>query len=144
MAIVLGEQGKHQAALDNHHEALLVFEATLGCNHPQVAATLVNIANVYQGQGLYDKALETYEKSLKIDIMFHGMDHPVVATTKSKYAICCYMPTFFGSTVLLSIAVLYKNQAKYTEALSMHREVLDVRLKALGPDHPLVATTNLK
>ena len=40
-----------------------------------------------------------------------------------------------------SIAILYEQQAKYTEALSMHNEVLEIRLKTFGPEHPLVADT---
>ena len=39
------------------------------------------------------------------------------------------------------MAVVYERQAKYTEALWMHEEVLKFRLKIFGPDHPLVADT---
>ena len=38
---------------------------------------------------------------------------------------------------------MYKNQAKYTEALLMHHEVLKIRLKTFGPEHPVVADTKV-
>ena len=34
---------------------------------------------------------------------------------------------------------MYENQAKYPEALQMHKEVLDICLKIFGPDHLSVA-----
>ena len=40
-----------------------------------------------------------------------------------------------------SIAIVYEQQAKYTEALSMHHEVLEIRLKTFGPEHPDTAST---
>ena len=43
-----------------------------------------------------------------------------------------------------SIAIVYKQQAKYTEALSVHHEVLEIRLKTFGPEHLDVARTQNK
>ena len=40
-----------------------------------------------------------------------------------------------------SIAIVYEQQAKYTEALSMHYEVLEIRLKTFGREHPDTAKT---
>ena len=39
VGVELRKQGKHQAALEKYNQALPVFEATLGRNHLDVAAT---------------------------------------------------------------------------------------------------------
>ena len=80
----LNDQGHFDDALKMYQQTLQIRVTVFGRDHPQVAVTLANIANVYQAQGLYDKALETYEKSLKIDIKVHGLDHLLVADTYNK------------------------------------------------------------
>jgi tetratricopeptide (TPR) repeat protein len=59
---------------------------TEACGHdsPDVAGTLLNIANVYNRQGKYDEALVEYEKSLDIKIQVVGHAHPAVADTKEN------------------------------------------------------------
>ena len=42
-----------------------------------------------------------------------------------------------------SIAIVYEQQPKYTEALSMHHEVLEIRLKTFGPEHLESAKTKV-
>ena len=39
------------------------------------------------------------------------------------------------------MAIVYKNQGKYEEALAMYEKALSISLKKLGDDHPDVATT---
>ena len=40
-----------------------------------------------------------------------------------------------------SMAIVYEQQGKYMEALPMHHEVLQIRSKTFGPEHPDVAST---
>jgi tetratricopeptide (TPR) repeat protein len=42
---------------------------------------------------------------------------------------------------LNNLAVLYKNQGRYTDAEPLYRRSLTIEEKALGPDHPAVATS---
>ena len=42
---------------------------------------------------------------------------------------------------MCSIANVYEKQSKYTESLSIHHEVLEIRLRTVGPEHPHVAAT---
>ena len=42
---------------------------------------------------------------------------------------------------MCSMAVVHEKQAKFPEALRMHQEVLEIRLKTFGPEHPDVAKT---
>ncbi len=45
------------------------------------------------------------------------------------------------ATGLNNLAVLYEDQGKYAEAEPVHKRVLAIREKALGPEHPQVATS---
>ena len=96
--------------------------------------------------GENEKALEYYNKSLEIKIKVHDQDHPLVASTKNKYLLWFWID--FGQDIslligvfLCSMAVVYKNQGKYPEALRMHEDVLEFRLKTFGPEHLDVAKT---
>jgi hypothetical protein len=42
---------------------------------------------------------------------------------------------------LNNLATLYYEQGQYAQAEPLHRRALAIREKALGPDHPDVATT---
>ncbi len=45
------------------------------------------------------------------------------------------------ATSLNNLAVLYQDQGKYTEAEPLYQRTLAIWEKALGPEHPLVATS---
>ena len=61
-------------------EELSDHEACVGENHPLVAQTHNNMANVYRNQGKYALALEFHEKSLAIKACV-GENHLSVAQT---------------------------------------------------------------
>jgi tetratricopeptide (TPR) repeat protein len=82
VALVMKEMGELDAAIEKYGQVVRIQEATLGCDHPQVAMTLGNISNVYQAQGKFPEALETSKKVLNIFEKIHGHMHPVVATTQ--------------------------------------------------------------
>ncbi len=42
---------------------------------------------------------------------------------------------------LYSLASVYQAQGRYAEAEPLHKRALAIREKALGPDHPSVATS---
>ena len=45
--------------------------------------------------------------------------------------------------VSCSIANVYYSQGKYAEALEYHNKSLEIKLRVVGPDHPLVADTKV-
>ncbi len=45
------------------------------------------------------------------------------------------------ANALNNLAVLYKNQGRYTEAEPLYKRALAIFEKALGPEHPSVATS---
>jgi hypothetical protein len=76
-------QSKYAEALVEFNVALRVRIAAFGKNHPEVAATRNNIANVYQEQSKYVEALVEYSKALRVTIAAFGKDHPEVAATRN-------------------------------------------------------------
>ena len=59
----------------------------LGEEHRTIAATLNNIAVVYDTQGRYEKALEFYGRALAMRLKRLREDHPDVAATLNYMAI---------------------------------------------------------
>ena len=66
-------RGALQARAGDHEKAL-------GADHPDVAATLNNLAVVYTAQGRYADAEGLYKRALAIKEKALGADHPAVAT----------------------------------------------------------------
>ena len=59
----------------------------VGGDHPDVAASYNNIANIYDDQGKYEEALDLFTKSLDIKTRIYGGDnHLDVAATKYNIA----------------------------------------------------------
>ena len=55
---------------------MTIRKAKHGDDHPDVATTLNNMANVYKNKADFDKALEYYTSALIIKKAKHGDDHP--------------------------------------------------------------------
>lgn len=72
-------QGKYAEAAAGER-LLKLIEQTFGPNHPATAATLNNIAIVYENQGQYEEALKAYTRALAIKEKALGPDHLDVAT----------------------------------------------------------------
>jgi tetratricopeptide (TPR) repeat protein len=94
-----------------------------GEDHPEVAASLTNLAELYREQGRHDEAEPLYQRALTIQARLLGDEHPATAT------------------VLNDLGSLYTAQRRYAEAEPFFRRALTIREKTLGPDHPYVATT---
>ena len=84
--------------------------------HPDVAASLNNLAGLYDAQGRYAEAEPLYERALAIWEKALGPEHPDVATS------------------LNNLAELYRDQGRYAEAEPLYERALAIREKALGPD----------
>jgi CHAT domain-containing protein len=121
--IKLEKQGRYSEAIPLAQRALAIFEKSLGPNHPNVGASLNNLAELYLNQGRYADAVPLFKRSLAIKEKTLGPDHPNVASS------------------LNSLAVLYARQGRYANAEPLLKRSLAILEKSRGPNHPLVATS---
>src|SRR6266540_3062799 len=112
---------KYDEALRLYERALAIREKALGPDHPHVAGSLSNLANIYYFRGDFAKAEPLYERALAIREKTLGPDHPDVAASLNNLANIC------------------NRRGEYAKAEPLHRRALAIREKALGPEHPDVA-----
>ena len=70
---------KYDGAVVVAKKALEVAEKNVGPNHPAVATSLNNLAELYRAQGQYAQAEPLYQRALAIVEKALGPDHPEVA-----------------------------------------------------------------
>ena len=117
------KQGHFDKAEPLYQRALVIFEKALGEDHPQVAATLNNLAYLYQAQGHYDKAKPLYQRALA-NLREDTWRGPSPCRRHAN-----------------NLAYLYQAQGHYDKAEPLHQRALKISEKALGTDHPSVAAT---
>jgi tetratricopeptide (TPR) repeat protein len=113
--------GKYEEGEQYAKTALEIRENQLGKDHPYVASSLNNLANLYKAQGRYNEAEPLYVKSL--EIREHQLDK------NSPYV----------SASLNNLAKLYREQKRYSEAEPLYLESIASKRHQLGNDHPSVA-----
>ncbi len=84
--VTLYQQGRYEEAAKVGKEALKVAEDTFGPDHPDVAISLNNLAELYRLQGKYAEAEPLFKRALTIREKVLGPDHPEVATTLENMA----------------------------------------------------------
>jgi CHAT domain-containing protein/tetratricopeptide (TPR) repeat protein len=119
-----GRLPEAEAALNR---AVAVGRAVSGEDHPNVAASMGNLAVVLQHQSRFAEAESFYKRALAIDEKVFGPNHPVTAIG------------------LNNIANLYVDQNRPQDAAGLQQRVLAINEKLFGPDSPDVgrSLTNL-
>jgi tetratricopeptide (TPR) repeat protein len=115
--IQLYNQGRYGDAVPVAKEVLVIREKALGPEHPDVALSLSNLAELYQSQDRYAEAEPLLKRCLAISEKAFGPEHPDVVS-------------------LNNLAGLYRNQGRYAEAEQLYKRSLAIREKALGREHP--------
>lgn len=103
------QQGNYERAVIAAQKAIELAEANVGPDHPYVAISLNNLAELYSNQGNYDKAEPLYKRSLAIWGKALGPDHPYVANCLNK------------------LSELYRATGKDKEALEVDKKVERIR-----------------
>ncbi len=116
-------QGAYAQAKQWYERCLKECRARLGEEHQSVAASLGNLALLYDKQGLYVEAEPLYLQALEMRRKLLGEEHPDVAQS------------------LNNLANLYSKQGRYVEAEPLLVQALEVRRKLLGKEHLLVASS---
>src|SRR4029079_551496 len=78
--------GAYAKAEPLYERALAIREKALGQEHPDVAASLNNLAWLYHTKGDYVKAEPLYERALAIREKALGQEHPKVAQSLTNLA----------------------------------------------------------
>jgi tetratricopeptide (TPR) repeat protein len=158
-------QGLYPQAEPWFEKCLEVCQNRLGDEHPYVAASLNNLAELYYAQGRYEEAEPLFLRALKISEKVLGPEHPDVATSLNNLAALYHAqgryeeaePLYLRAlkiiekvlgpehpdvaTSLNNLAGLYRVQGRYEEAEPLYLRALNIREKVLGPEHPSVATS---
>ena len=108
-AMELFQAGKYDRAVIVAQKALEVAEQNVGRDHPDVALSLNNLAELYRTQGDYAKAEPLYKRSLAIFEKSFGPDHPNVATS------------------LENLAALYRVTERIAEAEKLEQRAAKIR-----------------
>ncbi|MGD2183211.1 tetratricopeptide repeat protein [Lusitaniella coriacea] len=116
-------QGLYSLAEPWFQVCLSTVRARLGEEHPDVATSLNNLAELYRSQGRYEAAEPLYLEALELRKKLLGEEHPDVATS------------------LNNLAELYRSQGRYEAAEPLYLEALDLKKKLLGEEHPHVASS---
>ena len=116
-------QGNYPQAVIVAKQALSIAERTRGPDHPNVATSLGNLAQLYFTQGQYAQAEPLHKRSLAIREKALGPDHSSISLSLNE------------------LAQLYSTQGLYAQAEPLFKRSLVIAEKALGPDHPNVATS---
>jgi len=85
----LYRQGRFDHAIVVAKKALEVAEQAVGPNHPDVATSLNNLAELYRIQGQFAQADPLYKRALAIDEKACGPNNPDVATDLNNLALLC-------------------------------------------------------
>jgi CHAT domain-containing protein len=93
----------------------------LGPEHPDVAQSLGNLAEVYYYERRYADAEPLLKRALAIREKALGPEHPAVAAS------------------LHDLAYFYEAEARYDDAEPLLQRAFAIQEKALGPEHPDVA-----
>ncbi|NEO33947.1 MAG: tetratricopeptide repeat protein [Symploca sp. SIO3C6] len=116
-------QGAYDHALPWREQCLDLTRNRLGSEHPLVAASLNNLAELYRYQGRYESAEPLHVEALEMRKKLLGQQHPDVAQS------------------LNNLAELYRYQGRYELAEPLHVEALEMRRRLLGNEHPDVAAS---
>ncbi len=116
-------QGQYNQAEQWIKHSLKTCQTRLGEQHPFVAASLNNLAELYHSKRHYSTAEPLFKQALEMTKQLLGEQHPVVATG------------------LNNLAVLYELQGRYSEAEPLYLQALEMTKQLLGEQHLDVATS---
>jgi len=114
-------QGLYNQAEPWFDQCLCVAQAHFGSDHPHVAASLNNLADLYHRQGRYSEAEPLYLQGLELQKRLQVEENLLMAAS------------------LHNLAGLYHRQGRYSEAEPLYLQGLELQKRLLGEDHPHVA-----
>ncbi|WP_208341799.1 tetratricopeptide repeat protein, partial [Aetokthonos hydrillicola] len=159
------ERGQYSEAEPLYKKALELYQRLLGQEHPDVAQSYNNLAELYRAQGRYQDAEPLCQKALELRQRLLGQEHPDVAQSYNNLAALCdsqgryqdaeplYQKALELRQRLLgqehpdvaqsynNLALLYYSQGRYQDAEPLYQKALELRQRLLGQEHPDVAAS---
>src|SRR5580704_10638818 len=83
----LCEAGKYDAAIPLAERSLTMMESAWGPDHPHVATSLNNLAEIYRAKGEYDRAEALHQRALTIRENTLAPGHPDIASSLDNLAV---------------------------------------------------------
>ncbi|MEL0587915.1 MAG: tetratricopeptide repeat protein, partial [Planktothrix rubescens PR222] len=119
--INLDQQGALTEGIAVAEQALELACYLWGKNHPNIAASCNNLAELYRSQGRYSEAEPLYLESVAIIRQSLPPNHADLARGFNN------------------LAVLYESQGRYSEAEPLYLEAVAIIRQSLPPNHPDLA-----
>ncbi len=120
-AAYLRDRARYAEAEPLYLRAIVIWQKTLGNQHPYLASCFNNLGLLYAEQGKYQEAEPWYHLALAI-WTYRGTEEESIAIT------------------LNNLAQLYRLQGKFAEAEPLYQRSLQIREQVLGSEHPSTAT----
>ncbi|WP_324616405.1 tetratricopeptide repeat protein [Lusitaniella coriacea] len=161
--VQLYRQGQYAAAIPLARRALSIREKVFGPEHPSVATSLNNLAELYQIASNYAAAEPLFRRALSIWEKTLGAEHPRVAIGLNNLAsLYWYMGNYpaaeslFQRTLAIqekvlgsehtdvarslnNLAEVYRVMGNYRAAELLFQRAIAIKEKALGAEHPDIA-----
>ena len=117
-ALVYGEVGRVQEALQLTERVVEVRKRKLGEEHPETLRSMHSLAIRYREAGERQKALQLTERVVEVYKRTLGKEHP--ETLRSIH----------------NLAIIYSEAGERQKALQLTKRVIEVRKRTLGEEHP--------
>jgi len=118
------ESRDYRAALPYFEEALTLFEAAYGANHPAINHILSGLSATHWALHETDRAAAYAERSYEVITAALGHEHRQ------------------SSMVLNNLAEIDMQRGRFDSAIRRHQRALAIRQVALAPDHPRIARSH--
>lgn len=162
-AELLQEEKKFNAAVPLMEQALALKEKALGVDHPEVAALLTKLGDIYFELVEYGKAESAHARALAINEKVLDPNHPDIALNlyklariyhyKSEFAMAESLYTralairerAFGSDqeatleIVIQLGEMYLALRNFARAETLFVRAVETRQRVLGPNHAKVA-----
>lgn len=153
---------EYQNAINDYNKALVLFEATSGRVSKDVAITLNNIANAFDGLGYFEDALKYHIEALSLKKKVFTSDHIELAKSynnlgnsyqnlgqfdkaleyfekakQDKIKVYGYLHGSVAST-LNNIGNVYFEMGEYDKSLQVHHKALSIRQSVYPKNHSIL------
>lgn len=111
---------RYVEAEQHYRDAISIWEATLGKQHPDTGKAYMNLAEFYHARGRESGAEELYRRAAGILEPVYGKDHPLVLVAHNQ------------------LADVLRAEGRYSEAEKLAGASLTALQQKLGPEDPRV------